>query len=635
MSTSEMKVLNVADKETLDEIYKVVKEGSGMQCEPKLSEVEYYERNTIVGPIGSAVDTCTILTNHDNKVGIISYSNSSGLRRVPLDRDNPEKSHYDELWVTPTFALPMIVNSKLCDLIVFGNELHLFGGDNSNEKIHYKLVNNKWEIVSILPHSAIGAKFVVYNGTIHMFGGGLSKIDPSVSTGFKNTHYNLVNGKWYSCSTPSFNLFGMTPVVFDNKIHLIGMRQHHTWANTTDGWITVSTSLPKSLYSPSLIVFNNKIHIGSGYDTDAKKLSTDHYEWSSGTSYLATATLPLGNISGRGFTTKDRKLIYGAHWLHILNESTNTWEVYQELSVDIKGADAVMMNDTIHLLGQGKYHHIWNGDLWTRVDDLPIDFTGGSAIVHNGELHIVANKSHYKFSKVGQWVNVSTLPVSFTNGSLVSYGGTLHIIGGSLNDTDCNHYEFADDVWKMKSVCPVISQGNKSAIVFNNLIYVMGIMDDKYWVVRWDKVAWSLSGIDLDNDCTGKSYIVNRRGALHVFYESGKDLHHYIHVGYGTNYLKCEEIINKTDVAITIHRDVIHVIAGEGSPRTNYSIGNAAKNVKVLSVYLSVGHGIICDRSTIIHLTDNIDVRDTGYYCNKTGICKFGILNPDAPYTFT
>lgn len=115
-------------------------------------------------------------------------------------------------WTSNVSTLPY--NPAYCKAIVYNDEIHIFGGAKdsttkkknlASQKYHYKLNKdtNTWEKVSSLPYYFYAGSAVVYNGQIHILGGGRTN-----TTKKKHYYYNQKSKAWKSAKVLNQLLYG-------------------------------------------------------------------------------------------------------------------------------------------------------------------------------------------------------------------------------------------------------------------------------------------------------------------------------------------------------------------------------------------------------------------------------------------
>ena len=92
----------------------------------------------------------------------------------------------------------------------------------------------------------------------------------------------ITDGEWTSVSTLPYEFQQSSPVVLNNKIHILGggngnSTKHYKYDGST--WTSVST-LPYQFFNSSPVVLNNEIHILGSWES---KYRTNHYKYDGST----------------------------------------------------------------------------------------------------------------------------------------------------------------------------------------------------------------------------------------------------------------------------------------------------------------------------------------------------------------
>ena len=99
--------------------------------------------------------------------------------------------------------------------VVFNNEIHILGSDNSHYKWDGKSSwSSSWDSISTLPYDFYGGSAVVFNDEIHILG--------SSESGAPTKHYKWNGKSWTSASTLPYKFYYGSAVVLNNEIHILG-----------------------------------------------------------------------------------------------------------------------------------------------------------------------------------------------------------------------------------------------------------------------------------------------------------------------------------------------------------------------------------------------------------------------------
>lgn len=265
-------------------------------------------------------------------------------------------------------TLPYALEDAPVSLVVLNDEIHILGSSISSARTsHYKWNGTSWSEVSTLPYGFIDGSAVIYNGEIHILGGGI--ISGGSTVDINKSHYKWNGTSWESVSTLPYDLFGSCAVVYNDEIHIFGTPgapplayYHYKWDGTT--WSNVSTT-PISFSAGDAVVYNNELHIMKG---------TNHYKWD-GTTWSNVSTIPI-SVGGNG---------------------------------------AVVYNGAIHVLYDTN-HYKWDGTSWSEVSStLPYSQTNAGVIVYNDEIHMLGgNNSSGNSTKHYEVYKETYIPAVYT-----------------------------------------------------------------------------------------------------------------------------------------------------------------------------------------------------------------------------
>ena len=211
---------------------------------------------------------------YNNEIHLLGGAGGNTTKHYKWSSSNPN-------W-TEVSTLPY--DFKEGSAVVYNNEIHILGGANDNTTKHYKWSssNPNWTEVSTLPYDFNGGSAVVYNGEIHILGGGI--VSGPTDNYTKHYKWSSANPNWTEVSTLPYNGFRFgSAVVYNGEIHILGggitstpadtNTKHYKWSSANPNWTEVST-LPYGFRFGSAVVYNGEIHIlGGGITSD----QTKHY----------------------------------------------------------------------------------------------------------------------------------------------------------------------------------------------------------------------------------------------------------------------------------------------------------------------------------------------------------------------
>lgn len=163
-----------------------------------------------------------------------------------------------------TYTFPFNVLTSL--FIVYNNEIHILGTNNSPYTQHYKLNGTEWISASTLPFNIRHSIAIIHNNEIHLFGG----------KDYSRYHYKFNGTEWTSVSTVPFWVYTQSGLrcglaSYNNEIHCAYGNYLFKFNGTE--WLEITTS-PHNFMDGAIFVYNNKLHtIGGDYDPNM------HYEW--------------------------------------------------------------------------------------------------------------------------------------------------------------------------------------------------------------------------------------------------------------------------------------------------------------------------------------------------------------------
>jgi len=335
---------------------------------------------------------------------------------------------------------------------LYNGELHLLGGSkdyySSGYTYHYKYDGDTWIRLGDLPYDFRFGSAVVYDGAIHILGGGY---------------------------------------IYPNSSTMVGYSYHYKWENDVSGWSYVS-EIPYrrfGFFKGSAVVYNNEIHIigGESLNTNYYPYPYYHYKFD-GTSWTNLGYLPIMFSSSSAITYNG--YIYMFYGTSCYRYDNSSWSYYGSIP-DMYPASAVFDGDgMIHLLSTSSSGTHYYGDLstleLTKADEIPYSFSIGCAAFFNNQLHIIGGgdtKNHYIYTPSGREtrsnpvVVASSLPHAIGEASLVSFGDELHLLGGYYSDELNTHYSWNGSLWTQHGNLPFYAYGSAS-VVFDGEIHLIG-----------------------------------------------------------------------------------------------------------------------------------------------------------------
>ena len=206
---------------------------------------------------------------------------------------------------------PMNANSG-CTILDAEGYINVLGGSGTDEDgvssglSHYRYKNGNWEFVSTLPYNFTGGSAVLFNGNIHIFGGGYDSEQLN--------HYSYSGGSWINEGSLPYPLSdGFVCVDSENTLHILGgvrsdddasdlyNKNHYIMSDV--GWERVE-SLPVSVYQ-SFVAYDTigQMHIMGGLYNNK-----DHWIYKNG-KWEQLEDLPFYFINDPGCTTLDGEIV--------------------------------------------------------------------------------------------------------------------------------------------------------------------------------------------------------------------------------------------------------------------------------------------------------------------------------------
>ena len=530
-----IKTIDIATESTAQNIYDKIKDmNSGIHTE--VVKVDNYV-NKFHREYGYSGAEHVALVNTGNNVYCI-YDGGVYVHEV-----KPEMQDY----------LPSIVDLPISgidvhetSIISFNGEIHLLGGSGTSLRSHYKYSNGKWVVASELPMDFACGKAIVFDGKIHIIGGGTSRYSTSSTkpSNFNEKHYAWDGKTWTQASTYSSNnmtAWGATLFVFNNQLHLIGggtvgstnyMNQHWMW-NKTD-WVKLS-SLPFSIFNASAVTYtdNDKPKtVIAGGKVNSNHITTsrfnDVYVWD-GTSFTRTYDGSTNTVTdmltdcpyaltldSNGVPIMGAKRLFKiVNGVPIALYSIDDDNPFSNVNKYVSGGHVAVYKDEAYLFynGGSVYKFGKNNNKFTNIkfnnaDFIRKNFHGAAIATSDDGIHVLGSdgyahdvgtdytKSHLLFDGT-TWTRMSDLPFKFTVGSAIYYKGKLHAVGGyDLRNSSYNHYVLEGSTWVPVAHTPYNVYGNFSLTVIGEYMYAIAYDStlEHYYLIRYNGVRWDTVG---------------------------------------------------------------------------------------------------------------------------------------------
>lgn len=226
-------------------------------------------------------------------------------------------------------------------------------------------------------------------------------------------------------------------------------------------------TLPYDFVGMTAVIYNNEIHVIGGNNASSGNVSY-HIKWN-GTQWVTASTLPFAYVDGRAIVFDGELCVINGLEQYAYNGSSWT-EKNIPGEMDATGASVVVFNDKLHILGgtnNPTMHYYYNGTRWVSASTLPRNFSKGYAVVYDGAIHIFGggNANHYKWNG-SAWELVSSSAPTYSNMSAVLYDNCIYFIGGGA-------YVYNGTSWSSKGGV-LFSPSYSASVVYKNKVFYIG-----------------------------------------------------------------------------------------------------------------------------------------------------------------
>lgn len=226
-------------------------------------------------------------------------------------------------------------------------------------------------------------------------------------------------------------------------------------------------TMPYDFIGLTAVLYNNEIHVIGGNNASSDNV-TYHIKWN-GTQWVDVSTVPIAYVDGRAVVC-DGEIHLFSGTLHYSFNGSSWTERNLPSGIDTTGSSTVVYNSKLHILGgssNSTMHYYYNGSRWVSASTLPRNFSSGCAIVYDNALHIMggSNANHYKWDG-SSWELVSSSAPTFANGCAVIYDDCIYFIKTST-------YIYNGTSWASKSGV-LFSPTYCVAVVYKNRVFYMG-----------------------------------------------------------------------------------------------------------------------------------------------------------------
>lgn len=256
-------------------------------------------------------------------------------------------------------------------------------------------------------HIAYSSKLVVYESKLHLLGSSNS------SDSRKHSTYDSING-WVEVSTIPYEFRQGSACVYDGDIHILGggndtsnYYYHYKW-NKTDGWVKLA-NLPHMVADASAVVYKGELHILGGYNSTSYTGINKHYKWDKDTdTWTSVSTIPYIFRQGSACVYKGNIHILGGESGYNDSSGTSTtnchyrwnevdgWVKDVDVTVTARGGSCTVYNDKIYLLPSNNSENFvtFDGSKWEGVAIVGMAYgTAATVINYNDALHKVGGNN--------------------------------------------------------------------------------------------------------------------------------------------------------------------------------------------------------------------------------------------------
>lgn len=567
-------------------------------------------------------------------------------------------------WDNYALSIPYTINVHESCFLVYDNpvtektEIHLLGGFGYKSKAHYKWDGERWSVASEIPYDFCGGKAIVYNNEIHIFGGGTTHYSSTSSNGYINYHYKWDGASWEKASTPSFNMKGSTPVVFNGAIWMIGNISSSEFRNIyifSNGKWDVGPVIPSSfsgVTNASTIIYDRSIHIVGGDNTSGAKTNT-HLIYTPNIGWANGEPIPSDGLcdSSNGLVMLDNEMwIIGYRGYHL--NSRGKWIAYQDIGYAMDNGVVISLESI-----NGNRLVFFENDTIIPIEPLdgieidsklPYTVTNTDSIVvaPNGDIHAIIDSgstiNHYKYIKTIEnnivkytlSPDVDSLPKHLKNISVGFYKGNLHVFGDY--DGGYNQFVLDYDGWRAISTAP-FKAANSKIVTVNKHLYAIVLETSSnsstIKVAEFNGNLWLWLSSTYDVNTVIKDVVpIGFQEKLHViFLDSDGHIRHIIYSG--SSFCECDtnHYNSYTAIDAAVRNNILHTFGTNGDRSDHFFIRYGITGKMVLQVFLPKGHQIICNKNEIIPLWGLVEESENGYISTDSGNYRFLITSDDNP----
>lgn len=636
--------------------------------------------NTIVDKIGDAIGIGCFPSEKNYTGGGTYFVGATGSRAtvaIKIGKDiyillDNGKTFYrmtnDSNCWRVSFYAPYVIDVHESCILTFDNpvtektEVHILGGHGFQYRSHYKWDGESWSVASELPYNFCAGKAVVFNGEIHIFGGGSNHFQTFIQDGWLNYHYKWDGESWEKVSDPPFNLCGSTPVVHKNTIKLIGgtANQRQFYSFIDNKWNKL-TDIPNNLtgaMNASVIVYNDSIHVLGGANTSGVKIG-NHILYNDSSGWSSALAIPKdGYCDTSNGVVENNGLLwvigYRAYSLKLTSNNSN-WATYMGINSPLNGGVIVNVNGTnyenlVMISNNSMIPVLCSNDV-VFPSNTSCDITNAAITTDsNNNIHIVTDyknaNTHYRYKRtitpdgcVEYTMDNSSeiVPGYLTNISIAWHNGHLHVIG--YREQGILHYRLDDTGWVPVSVHEFMLNKNIKLVEISRILYAVFIdKSNRLKIYQFDGVGWrciysyTLTDSIIDFD------VIEYYGKLHIGFITSLNttknaIKHCVYSGSTLLWYEQFDVEGYSELSMVPYNGYIHIFVSNSTNTEDYCVKYHTSEKNVLEVYLPKGHQLICNKNEFVPIVGIVIESNSGYVSTDSGVYRFVMLNDSSSYS--
>ena len=370
-----------------------------------------------------------------------SYDKESGEIKFILPKDTPQElnGHALNLQYKVFYNDNDVIKSFMQDF-TYTTYASYFVELDPDFKDYY------WEQLSPTPYN-----YNYNNGCMVSHGDYIYLVGTAYDNGYKKLllRYNIESDTWTELASPEYDVYKTKPVVYNNKIYVIGGVTYSTWDRVTkvqiydietDSW-SYGTDCPRNQGPHELqpIEYNGKIYCFSGYDYDypSPPNKMDIYDietdsWESIETPYNLKRYSASCIDGKIYICNGTDSNYNYDTtLYIYDIEANTWTTGPNQPVATNGSShggGTMLDKFVVILGDFKesvktmsFDYDISQNKWMRLPDAPTElsysYENAKCCRNNNEFYVLKYQYFYRLIKA---------PVYYTDSYLYEYEGKYY-----------------------------------------------------------------------------------------------------------------------------------------------------------------------------------------------------------------